>query len=202
MNFTEKAGTDTMVVTLINLAPNIEPVEPDSTFKSQYWVVHKFGIGTLSADISLTIIEDLTGDDESNPTKIKLYARTVTSDSSWAYQISSAQVNAATNTAKFTEITDFSQLIIGKGDMDIPDNVTTEIIGSDIKISWDAVAGSVTYKVYASDDPYSSFQDVSASGIFDGTSWFIAHSESKKFYYVVAVTSAKKPINNTDIKKH
>ncbi|HQP70831.1 MAG TPA: LamG domain-containing protein, partial [Clostridiales bacterium] len=199
MNVTSKTGTDTLVVSKINLPPNINPY-PVTIFDSQYWVVHKFGTGMLSADISLTLSEDLTSNDESNPAKIKLYTRASTSDSSWTYNLTAVSVDAATNTVNFSGITDFSQLIITSDNLSIPQNIVTEIIGLDIKIIWDAVHGATSYKVYASDDPYGSFQDVSASGIFDGTSWTIAHSESKKFYYVVAVSGTKRPINNADIK--
>ena len=38
-----------------------------------------------------------------------------------------------------------------------PENVTIEIIGSSVYLSWDAVAGANSYKVYSSDDPYSGF---------------------------------------------
>ena len=196
IDFTEKTGTDTIVVKQINLTPNIDPVEPDSTFNSQYWVIHKFGNGTLTGNISITVSEDLTADDVSNPTCIKLYTRTATSDSSWSYQASSAQVDSTANSATFNSVTEFGQLIICKGDMDVPLNVTTEIIGTDIRISWDAVPGATSYKVFTSDDPYGSFTDISGSGIFDGTSWSIEYAESRKFYYVIAVTSAKAGSNN------
>ncbi|MBN1302781.1 MAG: VCBS repeat-containing protein [Melioribacteraceae bacterium] len=201
IDFKEKAGTDTIVVKQINFEPNIDPADPDSVFNSQYWVIHKFGTGIFTSDISVKVSEDLTSDDGSNPTSIKLYTRTVTSDSSWVYHVSSAEVDHATDIASFHDVSEFGQIIICKGEMDIPANVTTETIDSNLKISWDAVPGAASYKVFASDDPYGTFEDVSVSGIFDGASWTITYSESRKFFYVVAVTGTKKFENNVGNRK-
>lgn len=194
MDFTEKSGTDTLVVTRIDLAPNIEPSDVDSSFNSQYWIVHKFGSGALNADMRLTVSEDLTGEDEANPSRIKLYSRNSTSDSSWTYKVSTALIDSLTNTATFEGITEFSQLIICK-DMNIPDNVMIIIDGTNIVISWDTVSGTASYKIYASDDPYGIFVDVSSAGTFNGTSWTIEYTESKKFYYVVAVSGSKNSLS-------
>ena len=193
MDITSKTGTDSLVVNKIELAPNVEPSGVDSTFNSQYWIIHKYGSGTITADISMTIAEDLTSEDESNPTKIKLYTRETTSDSSWTYNLTAGTVDAATNTVTFSGITDFSQLIITSDNLSIPQNIVTEIIGTDVQLSWDAVDGATSYKVYSSDDPYGTFTE-DTGGTPVGETWTIAYTESKKFYYVIAVTEAKMPV--------
>lgn len=81
----------------------------------------------------------------------------------------------------------------------IPENLLIDISGSDLILSWDAVAGASSYKVYSCDDPYGTFTE-DTGGIFAGETWAIPYTESKKFYYVVAVDSktipsAKKKIN-------
>ena len=67
-----------------------------------------------------------------------------------------------------------------------PQNVTINIISTDVQLTWDAVAGATSYKVYSSDNPYSDFTE-DISGTFDDVSWMTAISESKKFYYVTAI---------------
>ncbi|MCK4654536.1 MAG: hypothetical protein KAU01_08820, partial [Candidatus Cloacimonetes bacterium] len=66
---------------------------------------------------------------------------------------------------------------------DPPQNVTVEIIGTNIHLSWDAVTGANSYKVYSSDDPYTGFVE-DTSGSFVGESWSTSIMEMKKFYYV------------------
>lgn len=53
-------------------------------------------------------------------------------------------------------------------------------------MTWNAVNGAATYKIYASDDPYGSFVDITSSGNLVDETWTIAATESKKFFYVVA----------------
>ncbi|MCD4818344.1 MAG: hypothetical protein K8S23_06600 [Candidatus Cloacimonetes bacterium] len=55
------------------------------------------------------------------------------------------------------------------GALDIPQNVIIEIIGTDVQISWDEVAGANSYKIYASDDSEETFVDVTGSGSFGST---------------------------------
>ena len=71
--------------------------------------------------------------------------------------------------------------------LDPPQNVTVEIIGTDVHLSWDAVTGANSYKVYSSDDPYSGFVE-DTSGSFAGESWSAPIGDIKKFYYVIAST--------------
>ncbi len=57
-----------------------------------------------------------------------------------------------------------------------------------VTLSWTESAGATSYKVFASDDPYGTFSDVSNEGTFSGTSWNQTAGEVKKFYYIVAVS--------------
>ena len=70
---------------------------------------------------------------------------------------------------------------------DPPQNVTVEIIGTDVHLSWDAVTGANSYKVYSSDNPYTGFVE-DTSGSFAGESWSAPIGDVKKFYYVIAST--------------
>ena len=71
---------------------------------------------------------------------------------------------------------------------DPPQNVTIEIIGSDVHLSWNAVTGANSYKVYSSDDPYTGFVE-DTSGSFDGASWSASIGNVQKFYHVKTINN-------------
>jgi len=73
------------------------------------------------------------------------------------------------------------------GSLNIPQNVTIEIIGTDVHLSWDAVTGANSYKVYASDNPYTGFVE-DTSGSFAGESWSTPIGDVKRFYHIKAST--------------
>jgi len=68
-----------------------------------------------------------------------------------------------------------------------PQNVTIIITGADVHLSWDAVSGANSYKVYSSNEPYTGFIE-DFSGSFIGESWNTSIINEKKFYYVIAST--------------
>jgi hypothetical protein len=70
---------------------------------------------------------------------------------------------------------------------DPPQNVTIVIIGSDVQLSWNAVTGATSYKVYSSDDPFTGFVE-DTSGSFAGESWSAPIGDVKRFYHVIAST--------------
>ncbi len=65
-----------------------------------------------------------------------------------------------------------------------PENVTIEIIGSNVDLSWDIVSGATSYTVYSDTDPYGSFLTTEWTG--SDTSWSESLSEDIKFYRVTA----------------
>ena len=111
MDFTTHNSTS-ITVTKIDLAPNIAPGL--TAYDNQYWAVNRFGTGSFDADLTFTVSEDLTADDESNPTNIVLFKRDSNLDGAWILAANASSVNAANNTATFDNITAFSQFIIGK----------------------------------------------------------------------------------------
>jgi hypothetical protein len=124
MNFTAKTGLDSIVVAKIDTFPNFEPNGLNAIFGRQYWVVHKYGNGTLNANLTFTLNDNLTAEDQNIPTKIKLYKRGSTADdASWVYAASAVSVNAATHQVTFNGITDFGQYILARGicTVNIPD---------------------------------------------------------------------------------
>lgn len=71
--------------------------------------------------------------------------------------------------------------------LSIPD-VSISILTDSVTLNWTETAGATSYKVYASDDPYSAFNDISEEGSFSGTVWTQTAVDVKKFYYIVAVS--------------
>jgi len=67
-----------------------------------------------------------------------------------------------------------------------PEYVTITVVNNIVTISWSAVSGATSYKVYSSNDPYDNFIE-DTSGNFNGTSWSTTLATEKKFYYVTAV---------------
>ncbi len=67
-----------------------------------------------------------------------------------------------------------------------PENVTITVVDNIVNISWSAVSGAASYKVYSSNDPYDNFTE-DTSGNYIGTSWSAPLSNDKKFYFVKAI---------------
>ena len=76
----------------------------------------------------------------------------------------------------------FDQTIV----LDPPQNVTVEIIGTEVHLNWDTVTGATSYNVYSSNDPYIGFIE-DTTGTFDGLSWSTSIINEKKFYYVISI---------------
>ena len=53
--------------------------------------------------------------------------------------------------------------------MQKPENLTIQISGSNVQLSWDEVTGANSYKVYACDTPNGTFTDVTSTGTFGGS---------------------------------
>jgi|GEM_PF-3287223 len=82
--------------------------------------------------------------------------------------------------------------VIGQEIFDIlptPQNVDIVITNNNVVITWDSVTGAASYRIEASNNPYSGFIDVTDQGILDGTSWSGSVSEPMRFYRVIAVST-------------
>ncbi|MCK5075430.1 MAG: hypothetical protein KAR38_03590, partial [Calditrichia bacterium] len=113
MDFTEKTGTDTIVVSKLDLAPNTTP-GTYSTFNSLYWIVNKFGGGTFNANLTFTPNEVITPEDETSPAALRLFKRASNSDGNWSNMMGGSTATVSNNTATFNSISAFSQFLIGR----------------------------------------------------------------------------------------
>ena len=69
-----------------------------------------------------------------------------------------------------------------------PVNISISRDSDTTLIEWDAIQGVSHYKVYSSNNPYSGF-DEDLTGVFNGESWSTTTVDTKKFYYVKALSS-------------
>jgi len=67
-----------------------------------------------------------------------------------------------------------------------PLNISISFSGSELTLSWDAVDGATSYKVFSSEDPSIGFTE-DTSGSFSAESWSAPISVDKRFYYIKAV---------------
>jgi len=67
-----------------------------------------------------------------------------------------------------------------------PENVVISADATTVSITWDAVPGVTSYKIYSSDLPATAFTE-DTSGSFVSESWTAPITTAKKFYYVTAV---------------
>jgi len=67
-----------------------------------------------------------------------------------------------------------------------PEDVTITVENDSTRISWTAVPGAISYKVYSSNNPYDNFAEDTSGGL-SGTIWSTLFVDEKKFYYVIAI---------------
>jgi PKD repeat protein len=72
------------------------------------------------------------------------------------------------------------------GFLPVVENVFIVELAGQVDISWDAVPGATSYKVFSSSDPYGTFVE-DTTGTSTGESWTAPISTPKKFYHVKAV---------------
>lgn len=114
MDFTQKSGADQFVVSCIDTSSNVNPLCQASVMNNKYWVVHQFGTGTFSAGLMFMVKAGLTSSDTIDPSRILLYDRHPTSDSSWVFRSHATSANAGTGQATFKNITSCGQFITGR----------------------------------------------------------------------------------------
>lgn len=120
----------------------------------------------------------------------------------WMYEINNdtVRVNIGSATLAPALYHALIRLESSLNNYDVPVNFTVTdqlsvpevLINSDtdqVVLSWSEVAGATSYKVYACEEPYGTFGDVSNEGTFTGTTWTkTGIAGNKLFYYVVAVS--------------
>jgi hypothetical protein len=114
MDFTAKIGNDSIVVTQINIAPNINPLGDYTAFDAQYWVVNSFGENDFTSSLTFKLSDTLEMRDGYVPSQIKLFSRTSNSDSNWVLIGSAKSVDVAESSITFDSIQHFSQYLIAR----------------------------------------------------------------------------------------
>jgi len=79
-------------------------------------------------------------------------------------------------------------VVLEVGSTEPPDPVSDLVISidenSNVVLSWSAVSGATSYKIYASDFPYDGFTEVDTTS---NTEWTSPVTSDKRFFYVTAV---------------
>ena len=55
-------------------------------------------------------------------------------------------------------------------------------------LEWDHTEGTISYKIYSSDNPNSGFSE-DTNGEFDEANWTVPATNAKRFYYVVGINN-------------
>jgi predicted nucleotidyltransferase len=113
IDFIAKTGTDTIVVSKLDLAPNTIPLDY-ITFDNQYWIVNKYGGGTFMTNFTFVPNEDITPEDETLPAGLRLFNRTGNSDDSWSNMMGASAASASNNSVTYDSISYFSQFLISR----------------------------------------------------------------------------------------
>jgi len=111
INFTAQNSAE-VVVSKINLAPNVIPTGLSRVFNSQYWAIHRYGSGSFLGNITFKVAEDLTDGDAQMPDAVLLYGRNFNSDIEWTLVTAATSVDATNDKATFDAITNFDQFLI------------------------------------------------------------------------------------------
>ncbi len=92
-------------VTRLSGAPLNPPTGQFSVFDAQTWVIQTFGSDQMTCDITYTLSEDLTEDDEAHPNNARSNGRSANTSASFTNYVGAINVNAATNQVTYGGLT-------------------------------------------------------------------------------------------------
>ena len=123
----------TVTVSKLHLAPNRNPDNTES-FNNQYWIIDRFGNGSFDAELTLSISEGFSINDENNPRRIRLYRRNSNSDGGWSFVTRANSVSKAEGHASFLNISNTGQFMLTRSEA--ADEVFVEdIAGNSLEIN-------------------------------------------------------------------
>ena len=99
----------------------------------------------------------------------------------------------------FGNVSDIDEINIEyvPGSLDAPQNVVIEVVGSVVTLSWDAVSGANSYKVYSSLNPNIPLANwILEEELITETNWNESITDNKKFYYVISSTESIRSKNS------
>ncbi len=106
------AGSAILTATRIDAGPpNLWPAA--SEILLPWWSLDRFGTGSFSATVTVTLGGGLTAADEADPTQVGLFRRDSNVDTAWILVTTATSVSAASQTASFDNVTIFGQLVVG-----------------------------------------------------------------------------------------
>ncbi|HAQ39140.1 MAG TPA: hypothetical protein DCQ58_11585, partial [Saprospirales bacterium] len=101
---------------------------------NQYWIIDRFGNGSFDAELTLSISEGFSINDENNPRRIRLYRRNSNSDGGWSFVTRANSVSKAEGHASFLNISNTGQFMLTRSEA--ADEVFVEdIAGNSLEIN-------------------------------------------------------------------
>ncbi|MEL6659843.1 MAG: LamG-like jellyroll fold domain-containing protein [Bacteroidota bacterium] len=125
-NYTEQNGAS-VTATQINLSPgSTSGIPPEEAPQDdQYWVVNRYEqSGSLLADLTFELNENISAIDELAPSNFKLYQRAFNASSNWLLLESGSSANALNNTVTFPDISNYGQFLISRQNSIVPLDLT------------------------------------------------------------------------------
>ena len=118
--------------------------------------------------------------------------------STWDWEPYSGNRTFTINDSSTTQILEW----VYWGDvMPVPQNVTINVVGSDVNLTWDGVFGATDYGVYRSADPYSDFTLLGNTGgvtNYQDSGAGDNYRAGKYFYYVKAINIPCESVTDID----
>ena len=113
LDYSAFTGLDTVVVSRLELAPNLPPgLEED--FDAQYWVLQRFGSGVFLTDAYLLTTEDILEQDVLDPARLVLSQRATNSIGAWSGVTTAFTADSLLDQAGFSGLESFSQWMISR----------------------------------------------------------------------------------------
>jgi hypothetical protein len=160
-----------VTVSLIYDDPNIYPSSPAMSTDDCYWVMHRYGTGGFSANLTFWC-DGLMPYNGVDPSSVKLYTRPFGSDGEWIFLTSASYVDFEGDSATFNNISTTGQFILARmpaTSISTPGNVSI-ITNSDedtiIEVRWDNVFTAASYIILGSPTIDGEYYDVSDDGYF------------------------------------
>ena len=191
-NYSSQNGA-TVIVSKIEIEANATTGIPGTIaiLDEQYWVVHRHGTGSFSADVTFTVSEDLTAPEAATPANISLYQRVKGEDGTWTLLATANSVDDTNEKATFNGITVFDRqfMLTREGDP-IADAGSDQSICLNDSVQ---IGGSPT--ATGGTAPYA-FSWTPTTGLSDATAANPKASPADTTTYIVTVTDDN---GNTDM---
>ena len=151
------------------------------------WIMQVYDTSTRTGRLNLASMEDLW--EYYLPERnFGLHERSAFLSAEWSQTLSADQVDLEQDLVSYPGFSvGVKQLrsLWQRLELLSPKNIAVTELDGELTITWDAVPGADTYRIYSSDDPLSGFEE-DDSGYLEDCSWSTTAAAAKRFYHVIA----------------